>query len=289
VITSLIFINPLNLGNCKLDTQLLANQIRIHALKMTSQGGSSHIGSALSIADILAVLYGKILKVDPKHPADPDRDRFILSKGHAGAAVYAVLAQTGFFSVEKLRTHYQDGSDLCGHVSHKGLPGVELSTGSLGHGLSVSVGMALGAKLDECSHKVMALLSDGECDEGSNWEAILFASHHRLDNLTAIVDYNKIQSLASVPETLALEPFTEKWISFGWSVREVDGHDHRKLSIVLSDLPEEPGKPTVIIAHTTKGKGVSFMENSVLWHYRCAKGEEFELALKELEERYSTK
>ena len=267
-----------------MNTVELAKRIRVHALKMVSNGGSSHIGSALSIADILAVLYGETLSVNPDNPKAHERDRFILSKGHAGAAVYVALAEAGFFDKKKLITHYQDGSDLCGHVSHKGIPGVELSTGSLGHGLSVGVGMALGAKMDDKVHRVFVLLSDGECDEGSNWEAILFASHHRLDNLVAIIDYNKIQSLASVEETLSLEPFADKWRSFGWAVREVDGHDHPQLQKSLSDLPVEIGRPTVIIAHTTKGKGVSFMENTVLWHYRCPKGEEFDAALKELEE-----
>ena len=266
-----------------MNTVELAKRIRIHALKMTSCGGSSHIGAALSIGDILAVLYGSVLRIDPNNPKAADRDRFILSKGHAGAVVYAVLAEVGFFSTEKLKAHYQDGSDLCGHVSHKGIPGVELSTGSLGHGLSVGVGMALSAKMDSHTHRVFVLLSDGECDEGSNWEAILFAAHHHLDNIVAIIDYNKIQSLAPVTETVALEPFSDKWRSFGWAVREVDGHNHVQLMNSLSDLPAETGKPTVIIANTIKGKGVSFMENTVLWHYRCARGEEFEAALKELE------
>ena len=267
----------------KLDTQQLAKRIRIHALRMTSEGGSSHIGSCLSIADILAVLYGEVLQVDPKDPKKAGRDRFILSKGHAGAAIYAVLAERGFFNIEKLKTHYQDGSDLCGHVSHKGIPGVEFSTGSLGHGLSVGVGMAKAGKLDKCRYRVFVLLSDGECDEGSNWEAILFAAHHRLDNLVAIVDYNKIQSLMSVAETLELEPFINKWSSFGWGVQEVDGHDHKKLKQAFKIIPFVPDRPSVLIAHTTKGKGVSFMENTVLWHYRCARGQEFADALRELE------
>jgi transketolase len=267
-----------------LDTTELAKRIRIHVLKMTSRGGSSHIGSAFSIADILAVLYAKILKVYPDNPDTPDRDKFILSKGHAGAAVYAVLAECGFFTKKKLETHYLNGSDLSGHVSHKGLPGVEFSTGSLGHGLNVGVGMALGNKFDGRSNRIVVLLSDGECDEGSNWEAILFAAHHELDNLTAIVDYNKIQSLAPVSKTLALEPFAKKWESFGWAVQEVDGHNHQQLRDVLTGLPLEKNKPTVIIANTIKGKGVSFMENSVLWHYRCARDKEFDLALKELED-----
>jgi transketolase len=267
-----------------MDTKELAKRIRIHVLNMTSRGGSSHIGSALSIADILAVLYGGILHVDPNEPQKPDRDRFILSKGHAGAAVYAALAEAGFFNIEKLRTHYKNGSDLSGHVSHKGISGVEVSTGSLGHGLSISAGMALGAKLDGKRHRIFVLLSDGECDEGSTWEATLSAAHHKLDNLIAIVDYNKIQSLAPVSEVLELEPFAEKWRYFNWAVKEVNGHSHKDLKRVLTDIPVKIGKPTAIIAQTVKGKGVSFMENTVLWHYRCPKGEEYEAALRELEE-----
>ncbi len=265
-----------------LDTQELANRIRVHALRMTSGGGSSHIGSVFSMADILAVLYGEILRVDPSNPQWKDRDRFILSKGHAGAGVYAALAERGFFPIEKLASHYRDGSDLSGHVSHKGVPGVELSTGSLGHGLPVGTGMAYAGMLDGASHRVFVLLSDGECDEGSNWEAILFASHHRLDDLIVIVDYNKVQSLKPVPDTLGLEPFADKWRSFGWSVAEVDGHDHDELRRVLGSVPLEAEKPTCVIAHTVKGKGVSFMENSVLWHYRTAKGDEFAAAEREL-------
>ena len=264
--------------------QELAKKVRIHALKMANSGGGSHIGSALSIADILAVLYTEILHLDPKNPKLEQRDRFVLSKGHAGAALYATLAETGFFPVSKLATHYQDGSDLCGHVSHKGIPGVEVSTGSLGHGLSLATGMALAAKIDQKKHRIFTLLSDGECDEGSTWEAVLFAAHHHLDNLIAIIDYNKIQSLNTVADTLELEPFGDKWRSFGWQVREVDGHDHQQLQSELSSVPLEPECPSVIICHTVKGKGVSFMENTVLWHYRVPRGEEFAAALQELED-----
>jgi transketolase len=263
-------------------SEKLAQQIRKHALRMTSLGKSSHIGSVFSIADILAVLYGEILQVDPQNPTWSARDRFILSKGHAGAGVYAVLAERGFFPVEKLNTHYQDGSDLSGHVSHKGIPGVEFSTGSLGHGLPVGVGMAYGGKLDDLSHRVFVLLSDGECDEGSNWEAILFAAHHHLDNLVAIIDYNKLQSITTIKQTLNLEPFADKWRSFGWAVQQIDGHDHSAIQSACLQIPFELGKPNCIIAHTTKGKGVSFMEDSVLWHYRSAQGEEYEKALQEL-------
>lgn len=261
----------------------LANKVRIDTLKMTSKGGSSHIGSILSICDILAVLYSDVLRVKPDKPDWNDRDRFILSKGHAGAAVYATLANIGFFDTELLMSHYQNGSLLSGHVSHKGIPGIELSTGSLGHGLSVATGIALAAKLDAKQFRSFCLLSDGEMDEGSNWEPIMFASHHNLDNLVAIVDYNKLQSLGSVSETLALEPFGDKWTSFGWHVVELDGHNHAQMMEAFHQIPAESGKPTVFICNTTKGKGVSFMENSVLWHYRTAKGEEFDSALKELQ------
>ncbi len=264
-------------------TRQLAKQIRIHSLRMTSAGGGSHIGSIFSCADILAVLYGGVLNVDPGAPASPTRDRFVLSKGHAGAGLYAALAERGFFPVEQLQTHYQDGSDLCGHVSHK-LPGVDLSTGALGHGLSVAAGMAYAGKLDRRAHRVFCLLSDGECNEGSTWEAILFAAHHKMENLVAIVDYNKIQGLARVSEVIELAPFAEKWKSFGWSVRELDGHNHSALSGALNDIPFVPGKPSCVIAHTIKGKGVSFMEDTVLWHYRIPKGAEFAAALAELQE-----
>ncbi len=265
------------------DTRDLARRVRHDVLEMTSRGGSSHVGSALSIVDILAVLYGRIMQVDPRQPGCPKRDRFILSKGHAGAAVYAVLAECGFFDPQQLVEHYQNGSSFSGHVSHRGIPGVELSTGSLGHGLPVGTGMAYAAKLRDSSHQVFVLLSDGELDEGSNWESILFAAHHGLDNLVAIVDYNKLQSLDSVAATLNLEPLSDKWTSFGWQTVEVDGHDHPALTKVLQKLPAETGKPTCVIAHTVKGKGVSFMENSVLWHYRTARGEELEAARRELE------
>jgi transketolase len=266
-----------------LTTLDLAKRIRLHALRMTSKSGGAHVGAAFSCADILAVLYSGVLNVDPLNPSWPLRDRFVLSKGHAGSALYAVLAECGFFPVEKLETHYMDGSDLCGHVSHKGVPGVEVSTGSLGHGLALAAGMAYAAKLDGRRHRVFALLSDGECDEGSIWEASLFAAHHQLDHLVMIVDYNKIQSLAPVSETIGLEPFAQKWSSFGWAVKEVEGHNHEALADTLRCIPFSEGKPSCLLAHTVKGKGVSFMENTVLWHYRVARGAEFDAAFAELE------
>lgn len=264
-------------------SEQLANNIRKHTVTMTSLGGSSHIGSILSIADILAVLYGSVLKYKSDNPKWEGRDRFILSKGHAGAGVYAALSESGFMSIDKLKTHYQDGSDLSGHVSHKGIPGVEFSTGSLGHGLPVATGMALAAKINKNKHRVVVLMSDGECDEGSNWEAILFSSHHKLDNLVALIDRNRLQSINSTEETLALEPFAEKWQAFGWDVVEIDGHDHDELFKVLSNKNSATGKPLCVIANTVKGKGVSFMEEQVLWHYRSPQGDEYDAAMLELE------
>jgi transketolase len=267
----------------KFDTAALARRIRIDVIRMTNRGKSSHVGSALSIADIVATLYGAALNVDPLDPNKPDRDRFLLSKGHAGAAVYAVLAETGFFDASLLEQHYQNGSIFSGHVSHKGVPGVELSTGALGHGLNVATGMALAAKRASEKWRAFALLSDGECDEGSTWEAAMFAAHHKLDNLVAIVDYNKLQSLGSVADTLGLEPFTDKWRAFGWSIEEVDGHNHAQLLSAFERLPFSEGRPSVVIAHTTKGKGVSYMENQVAWHYRTPLGADFDQAILELE------
>lgn len=267
-------------------SEQLAYRIRRNALDMAQLGKSSHIGSVLSMADIVGVLYSDVLRVRPSEPQWDQRDRFILSKGHAGSGVYAALAERGFFPTEKLKTHYQNGSDLSGHVSHKGIPGVELSTGSLGHGLSVGAGMALAAKRSQKTHRVFVLMSDGECDEGSNWEAILFAGHHGLSNLVAVIDYNKIQSIKSTTETLNLEPFADKWRAFGWDVEEVDGHDHAGLrSVLAAKADSSSDNPRCVLAHTTKGKGISFMENSVLWHYRAPQGEEYAAALRELEEK----
>src|SRR5947209_4568819 len=266
-----------------LPTSELARRIRRHSVLMTSRANASHIGSSLSMADLLAVLYGEFLRFDPQRPDWPDRDRFILSKGHGCAALYAVLAETGYFPVERLETFYQDGSPLAGHATHKDVAGVEVSTGSLGHGLSLGTGMALAGKRDGKAHRVWVLLSDGECDEGSTWEAVLFAPHHRLDNLVAIVDYNKIQSLGHVRDVLDLEPLGGKWTAFGWAVREIDGHDLGEIARTFAALPIASGQPSCVIAHTVKGKGVSFMEDQLLWHYRSPAGEERARALAELD------
>jgi transketolase len=249
---------------------------------MTHRAKSAHVGASLSMADLLACLYGGGLRVDPGDPALPDRDRFILSKGHGCAAMYAVLAESGFFPLDWLETFYQDGTRLAGHIVHTTVPGVEVSTGALGHGLSLACGMALAGKRDGRPYRVFALLSDGECDEGSVWEAALFAPHHGLDNLVAIIDYNKIQSLGPVREVLDLEPLGGKWTACGWSVREIDGHDCGQICATLASVPFEPGRPSCIVAHTVKGKGVSFMENTVLWHYRSPDEEELQRALAEL-------
>ena len=263
-----------------LENRRRALRLRRSVLDMTHRAKSSHVGSAFSIADIVSVLYGEVMHVWPDQPNHPDRDRFVLSKGHAGACLYAMLADMNFFNHQLLSTYYMNGSILSGHFSHKDVPGVDFSTGSLGHGLGVSAGFAMASKLRGKSYRSFCLMSDGECDEGSVWEAVMFAAHHRLANLTAIIDYNKIQSLAPVSETIALEPFGAKWAAHNWHVSEVDGHDPMALYTALILVPEQPH---VIIAHTTKGKGVSFMENSVLWHYRTAQGEEYEAAVAELD------
>jgi transketolase len=250
---------------------------------MVHRANASHVGSCFSICDILAVLYNNVLRIDPERPQEEDRDRFVLSKGHAGAAVYAVLAERGFFPRQWLSSYCCDDSPLAGHITHHGVPGVEVSTGSLGHGLGIACGMALAGKRGARPYRVFALLSDGECDEGSTWEAALFAPHHHLDNLVAIIDYNKIQSFGSVGEVLDLEPFAEKWQAFGWAVRAVNGHDHQQLLDSFSVLPFQPGKPSLVLGHTVKGRGVAFMENQLAWHYKSPDAQQLASALAELE------
>jgi len=264
------------------DLTTLSNRLREHTIRMTQRAKASHVGSSLSMIELLAVLYTSILRFDPQRPEWSERDRFILSKGHGCASYYAILAEAGFFPLEWLETFYQNGSRLTGHATHIYIPGVEISTGSLGHGLSVATGMALAAKRDGTSYRVFCLLSDGECNEGSTWEPVLFAPHHKLDNLIAVVDYNKIQSLGHVKEVINLDPLAEKWRAHGWSVHEVDGHNLDEIESALNPLPFEPGRPSCLIAHTVKGKGVSFMEDKLLWHYRSPQGEEYRAALAEL-------
>jgi transketolase len=266
------------------EVEQLANRIRIHAMRMIRNAKSSHLGSNFSMAEIMAVLYSRILNVSPETADDPNRDRLILSKGHAAAGYYAVLSECGFFPMEWLDSFYTDGAKLGGHAT-RGIPGIEVSSGALGHGLPMAAGMALAGKRDEASWRVFAVLSDGECDEGSTWEAAMLAAHHGLDNLVAVIDYNKIQALGQTKDIMDLEPFADKWIAFGWAVREVDGHDCCALESILSAIPVKSEKPTCVIAHTVKGKGVSFMEDTLLWHYRNPQGEEYENALRELESK----
>jgi transketolase len=255
-----------------------ANKVRKHILNMVYNSGGSHIASALSIVDIISVLYNEILNVDNNNPKWECRDRFILSKGHACTPIYAALAELGFFSITDLNLYGKNDSILMNHISHK-VPGVEFSTGALGHGLPFGVGKAKAAKFLNEKWKTFVLLSDGELDEGSNWEAFMFAAHHKLNNLTTIIDYNKLQSLDTVEITLNLEPLSDKFKAFGWDVIEIDGHNFEELAKEFNKIHEF--KPKVIIAHTIKGKGVSFMENKVEWHYKTPNKEELEIALKE--------
>jgi transketolase len=263
------------------DAKAFAKKIRSHCLRMVHNAKASHVGSCLSSADILAVLFARVLRIDPDKPLDPDRDRFIMSKGHAAAILYAALAERGFIPVSELDTYCKDGSRLTGHITHA-VPGVEFSTGSLGHGLSVGAGFALAARAQGQSAKAYALLSDGECDEGSTWEAILFAAHHRLSNLIAIVDYNKIQSFGRTNEVLNLEPFADKWRSFNWRVIEVNGHDLAELEGAVLSAEQADERPLAIIAHTVKGRGVSYMEDKLEWHYKSPDSAQLAEALREI-------
>lgn len=267
-------------------SEQLAWKIRRHAVEMTHISGGSHIGAILSVADIIAFLYTNVLKYDCNNPKWEERDRFILSKGHAGASIYAALAESGFFPAEELKTHYANGSRLSGHVSHH-VPGVDFSTGSLGHGLSVATGMAYVAKKDGKKWKTYVVLGDGECNEGSVWEAALFANHFRLNNLVAIVDHNHMQSLDFNENTLEIENFGNKWKAFGWNVIEINGNSHQELKTAFRRAEklqnQEPHKPVVIIANTIKGYGISFMQNDILWHYRFPhNGWEYDCAVNEL-------
>lgn len=261
----------------------VARRIRRYAIEMTAAAGSGHATSALSIAEIMAVLYFSELRIDPSRPDDPDRDRFVLSKGHGCPALYAALAMRGFFPEEELWTFRKLGSRLQGHPDVLKCPGVEMSTGSLGQGLSAGMGMALGARLDGRSYRVYVLLGDGECQEGQVWEAAMSAAHYALDNLVAIVDRNGIQQSARTEELCALEPFAAKWEAFGWRAVEVDGHSVPALLEAFAEARRTKGKPVVILARTKKGKGVSFLEDRLGWHGKPPSPEQRELALKELD------
>lgn len=261
----------------------LLNKARIHSLRMVHKAEASHIGSCLSMAHLLTSLYSGILKVDPSTVNSPNRDRFILSKGHGAAILYAILAERGFFPLEWLEGYSQNNTLLMGHVSHF-VPGIEVSTGSLGHGLPIACGIALAGKRTQFNYRVFVLLGDGELDEGSNWESMLFAAHHKLDNLVAIVDHNKIQGFGSIKDVLDLTPLSDKLKAFGWVVKEIDGHNFKEIENALSDIPGEVNRPCFIIANTIKGKGVSFMENNLAWHYKSPNDEQLEQAIREINE-----
>lgn len=260
----------------------LAKKLRRHAVEMAHYSGESHVASALSICDIVAVLYNDVLRIFPDDPRNTTRDRFVLSKGHACSAVYAALAETGFFPVDELDRQCQDGARLSGHITCTDVPGVEVSTGSLGHGCCMAAGMALNGKLKHEDYRVYVLVGDGECDEGSVWEMALFSRQYKLGNLCVIVDCNKMQAMGYCTDIADHLSLAEKWKAFGWEVIEIDGHSHSALQAAFKDLKQDV--PTCVIAHTIKGKGVSFMENNLLWHYRDPQGEYFDNALKELED-----
>jgi transketolase len=250
-------------------------------LKIIKRAQAGHTSGDLSCVDILNVLYNYVLRVDPQTITDPDRDRYVQSKGHSVEALYVVLADRGFFPVEQLNTLGCYRSALLGHPTRK-VPGIEQNTGALGHGLSVAVGMALAGKMDGRAFRVFCLLGDGELAEGSNWEAMLAAAHYKLDNLTAIVDRNRLQITGLTEQVCALEPLAEKFRAFGAAVREADGHDVEQLIQALDAVPFQADKPSVLIAHTVKGKGVSFMENQAQWHHGTPSDEEYSQALEEL-------
>ena len=262
--------------------QRTASRIRAHVLQMACAARAPHVASSLSCVDILVALYFHILRIDPQKPADPMRDRFILSKGHACSAQYAALAERGFFPVDLLREYARNGGRLAEHPGPSCVPGIEAATGSLGHGLPIGMGLAYAARLRHQPYRVFVLLSDGECHEGSVWEAAMWAPAHRLDNLVVIVDDNKWSALQRSRASMALDPLAEKWSAFGWQVMEVDGHDATALLAALERIPREPERPTALIAHTVKGKGVSFMEDDLEWHYRPPTSTDVERALREL-------
>lgn len=263
------------------DSILFAKEVRRKSIKMVFEAKASHIGGALSMADILAVMYVNVLKYIPDNPCWEERDRFILSKGHSCVSFYATLALAGFISNEELKEYGNNGSRLLSHTSHY-IPGIEISAGSLGHGLPIACGIALAAKRKKCNYRTFALVGDGEMDEGSNWEAMLLAAHYKLDNLCLIIDYNKIQSLGDTNKVLSLEPLNLKFKAFNWNVLEIDGHNHDQILDAFRKAEDAKGAPTVIIAHTIKGKGVSFMENQLLWHYKSPNQDEYQRAIDEI-------
>jgi transketolase len=264
------------------DLKQIARKLRHHVITMISEAGSGHPGGSLSAADIITALYFKVMRHDPKNPKWPDRDRFILSKGHAAPVLYAALAECGYFPLDWLSTLRRTGTCLQGHTDSKLTPGVDVSAGSLGQGLSVGIGMAIAAKMDHKEYRTFVLLGDGECDEGQIWEAAMFAPNNKLDNLTVIIDFNTLQLDGFTRDIMNLAPFAEKWRAFNWEVVEIDGHDIGQILEALEKARSLKEKPMAIIAHTVKGKGVSFMENNVDYHGKSPSKSETEIALKEL-------
>lgn len=260
----------------------LSREVRRQIVEMIGRAGSGHPGGSLSAADILTALYFKVLRIDPKRPDWPDRDRFVLSKGHAAPALYAILALQGFFPVSELAGLRRLGSILQGHPDMKVTPGVDASTGSLGQGLSYAVGLALAGKLDRASWRVYVMLGDGEVQEGQVWEATMAASHYGLDNLTAFLDCNGLQIDGPVDQVMSINPVAEKWASFGWHVLTIDGHDFGQILGAVKEATHTKGRPTMVVARTVKGRGVSFMENRAEWHGKAPSAEQLEEALKEL-------
>jgi len=259
-----------------------ANKIRQHIINMIAEAGSGHPGGSLSAADILSVLYFKKLRVNPANPKDPDRDRFILSKGHAAPVLYAALAEKGFFPIEELATLRKINSKMQGHPDIKTVPGVDMSTGSLGQGFSVAVGLALGGAMDRADYRVYTMLGDGEIQEGIVWEAAMLASHYKLDNITAIIDNNGLQIDGEIEDVMSLEPVADKWKAFGWNVLEIDGHNLEEIDQAFEKAASFKGQPTMIIAKTIKGKGVSYMEDCADWHGKACSVDERNKALAEL-------
>ena len=264
------------------ELEKMARQLRRQVITMIATAGSGHPGGSLSAADIVTALYFKVMRHDPKNPQWSDRDRFVLSKGHAAPILYAALAECGYFPVEELSTLRKLGSRLQGHTDRTLTPGVEMSAGSLGQGLSFGIGIALAARLDKRDYHVYVLLGDGECEEGQIWEAAMSAPHFRIDNLTAIVDHNGIQLDGRCCDIMGLESLADKWRAFNWHVIEIDGHDMSQILQALKEAGKTKLRPTAIIAHTVKGKGVSFMENNVDFHGKAPTAQEAEIALKEL-------
>lgn len=269
-------------GTSTPDLDLIARHLRFKVIEMSHAAGTPHLGSALSCLDILVAAYWNIVRVDAQQPTDPLRDRFILSKGHAASALYATLAERGFFPKEWLAKFAQHHSPLAEQPAPNCAPGVELATGSLGHGLPVGVGMAMAARIRKLDYRVFVCMSDGECNEGTVWEAAMFAPAQKLEKLCVIVDYNKWQATGRSNEVMALPSLRDKWAAFGWDTHEVDGHNIAELTRLMKLVPAGGGKPLAIIAHTIKGKGVSFMQDDNNWHYRIPKTEEVAAAKKEL-------